>query len=95
MEWVSLTTQGEVDFVKIDPGVQRPVSALEVKWSDGPFDHPAELKEAVAFAKMNNLKRLTVTSRSQKGTKFVDNVELKFIPTACFAYDTGKTQLVK
>ena len=92
---MSLTTQGEVDFVKIDPGVQKPVSALEVKWSDGPFDHPAELKEAVAFAKMNNLKRLTVTSRSQKGTKFVDNVELKFIPTACFAYDTGKTQLVK
>ena len=87
--------QGEVDFVKIDPGLQRPVSALEVKWSDGPFDHPAELKEAVAFAKMNNLTRLMVTSRSQKGTKFVDNVELKFIPTACFAYDTGKAQLVK
>lgn len=87
--------QGEVDFVKIDYGIQRPISAFEVKWSDGPFDHPAELKEAVSFAKNNKLDRLTVTSRSQKGVKHVNNVELTFVPTACFAYDLGKGQLEK
>lgn len=26
----------ELDFVRINPGTQRPESAIEVKWSDGP-----------------------------------------------------------
>ena len=82
--------QRELDFVKVNPGTQRPEAAIEVKWSDGPFDHPAEVKEAVAFVRRNGLKTLTVTSRSQEGVKRMDDVELSFIPTARFAYDLGK-----
>ena len=83
--WKIGRVQGEVDFVRIHPGTQRPDAALEVKWSDGPFDHPAELKEAVNFCERNGLARLYVTTRTQKGVKRSGSVELVFVPSALFA----------
>lgn len=85
----------EVDFVRINEGTQRAESVFEVKWSDGPFDHPAEIKEAVAFAESNGLKRMIVTSRSQEGVKQVNGVELSFVPTTRFAYNLGRELLVR
>ena len=85
----------EVDFVSIDPGTQRPTSAFEVKWSDGPFDHPAEIKEAVEFARLNALSSLVVTSRTQQGVKRMGDIELQFMPTARWAYDLGRAELTK
>ena len=87
--WKNGKAQGEIDFVRINPGTQRPDVAFEVKWSDGPFDHPAELREAVSFIKKNNLKNLIVTSRTQQGIRRMGDVELIFIPTALFAYYLG------
>ena len=83
--WKVGKVQGEVDFVRIHPGTQRPDAALEVKWSDGPFDHPAELKEAVNFCERNGLSRLYVTTRTQKGVKWAGSVELVYVPSALFA----------
>ena len=88
--WRTGKEQRELDFVRINAGTQRPEAAMEIKWSDGPYDHPAEVKDAVAFARNNGLKTLTVTSRSQEGVKHMDDVELSFVPTARFAYDLGK-----
>ncbi len=83
----------EVDFVRIDAGTQRADSMFEVKWSDGPFDHPAEIKEAVNFAERNGLNRMVVTSRSQEGVKHVGPVELTFVSTSRFAYNLGREML--
>jgi predicted AAA+ superfamily ATPase len=93
--WRVSKKQGELDFVKIDAGIQKPVEAFEVKWSDGPFDHPGELKEAVMFAQSNGLNKIVVTSKTEKGAKYMDNVELSFIPTALFAYKIGKESFSK
>ena len=87
--------QRELDFVKIDAGSQKPISAIEVKWSDGPFEHPAEVKEAVNFAKSNGLSELTITSKSETGVKYCDNVKLSFIPTSFLAYNLGKKAFAK
>ena len=83
--WKVGKTQGEVDFVRIHPGTQRPDLALEVKWSDGPFDHPAELKMAVEFCMRNALRRLWVTTRSQTGVKSVGSVDVVYVPAALLA----------
>lgn len=88
--WRTGKEQRELDFVRINAGTQRPEAAMEIKWSDGPYDHPAEIKDAIAFARNNGLKMLTVTSRSQEGVKRMDDIELSFVPTARFAYDLGK-----
>lgn len=93
--WKIGKTQGEVDFVRIHPGTQRPDAALEIKWSDGPFDHPAELKEAVNFCEKNSLKRLWVTTRTQKGVKKFGNIELVYIPTALFALAINRRLMLK
>lgn len=87
--WTSGRKQGEVDFVRINAGMQRPDIALECKWSDGPYDHPAELEGAVGFCQKNGLKRLWVTTRSQTGFRRMGDVELVYVPTALFAYQLG------
>ncbi len=93
--WKNGRSQGEVDFVRIQPGTQRPDIALEVKWSDGPFDHPAELDKAIAFCEKNGLRQLWVTTRTQRGIKKMGDVEMVFIPTASFAYQLGGSELFK
>ena len=45
--WKIGRTQGEVDFVRLHPGTLKPERCLEIKWSDGPFDHVAELDKAI------------------------------------------------
>ena len=85
----------EVDFVRINEGTQRADSMFEVKWSDGPFDHPAEIKEAVCFAERNGLKRIVVTSRSQEGVKHMGDVEVTYVSTTRFAYNLGRELLAK
>ena len=85
----------EVDFVRIDEGTQRAASMFEVKWSDGPFDHPAEVKDVVCFAERNGIRQVVVTSRSQEGTKHMGGVDLKYVSTTRFAYNLGKELLAK
>lgn len=93
--WKAGKTQGEVDFVHIHPGLCRPDLAMEVKWSDGPFDHPAEVDQAVSFCERNGITRLWVTTRSQQGVRRSRSVELVYIPTALMAYYLGKGGLLK
>ena len=93
--WRAGRSQGEVDFIHIHQGTQRPDIALEVKWSDGPFDHPAELNQAVSFCNKNGIRQLWVTTRTQQGIRKMGDVELIFIPTASFAYQLDKTGVFK
>ena len=93
--WKHGKTQGEIDFVRMNDGTQKPDKILEVKWSDGPFDHPAELREATSFVERNGLKTLFVSSRTQQGIKRFGDTELVFIPTALLAYRLGMHDEVK
>ena len=93
--WKVGKTQGEVDFVHIHPGRQRPDIALEVKWSDGPFDHPAELRSAISFCERNAINRLWVTTRTQRGIKKVGEIEIVYTPSALFARELGKGTVFK
>lgn len=75
-----------MDFVRLHPGTQRPDLCIEVKWSDGPYDHVSELDKAVDFVWRNNLSRLFVTTRTQQGVRRSGNVEIVYVPTSFFAY---------
>ena len=70
-------------------------SPQRIKWSDGPFDHPAELNQAVSFCNKNGIRQLWVTTRTQQGIRKMGDVELIFIPTASFAYQLDKTGVFK
>jgi len=83
--WKSGRTENEVDFVRMNPGTQRPEKALEIKWSDAPFDRPDRLSGALAFLKRNEMDRLMVTSRTKIGVKRLEGVEITYVPTALYA----------
>lgn len=91
--WKSGRGESEIDFVRLDPGTQMPVSALEVKWTDVPFDHPDRLAGACAFLTRHNMRKLVVTSRTKAGVRRVGDVEITYIPTALYAA-TPKTLLM-
>ena len=84
--WKAGRIQGEVDFVRLHPGTQRPDRCLEVKWSDGPYDHVSELDKAVDFVRRNKLTRLFATTRTQQGVRRSGDVEIVYVPTSLFAY---------
>lgn len=86
--------KGEVDIVGINETKQKPEWAVEVKWSNKPFNNPnTELKSLEIFMKTNGLTHAIVTSISETGKKDVSFGCLQFMPVACYAYTVGENTL--
>jgi len=79
---------GEVDIVSMD-GLT-PSWAVEVKWSDKPFEHPAPLKGVIEFCHQNGLGQVTVTSKTQAGIRTIDGIEVRFVPASIYCYTVGR-----
>ena len=79
-------TQGEVDIVGIDAGLQKPQWAVEIKWSDRYAEHPGELESLLWYMPKNGLTDTIVTSRTITTKREMDDVVLHFMPVACYAY---------
>lgn len=84
--------QGEVDIVWLSPQ-QKPSGAMEVKWSDRAFDQTAELKGLLRFCQENHLAEATVTSRTRRGVRRVEGIDLEFIPASLYCYIIGYNTL--
>src|SRR5690606_39483445 len=87
--WTTGRINGEVDMVGLSDKKQKPVWAVEVKWSNRYFENPSELKSLLQFCKRNMLGAALVTSLDKEGVKKVDGIELAFIPAAMYAYLIG------
>lgn len=86
--------KGEVDIVGINAATQKPLWAVEVKWTNAPFENPAaKLKSLETFMKTNNLSYAIVTSISETGKKDMPYGCLLFMPVACYAYTVGEHTL--
>lgn len=86
---------GEVDIVSINSS-QVPQWAVEVKWSDRPFNNVSELKACVEFlnkAKHAQRSPMLVTSRTQTGFREVGGHWFRFAPAAEYAYTLGMNLL--
>lgn len=85
--------RGELDIVSLRPD-QRVEWAVEVKWSDRLARQPeAAMKEVLAFCRNNNVRELTVTTRTLTLNKAIENVEIYFWPAALYAYAAGHSIL--
>lgn len=80
--------KGEVDMVRLD-AAQKPVWAVEVKWSDRFPGRPAELDSLIAFCQANNLTQAWVTSRTIRSTVIMEGVSLNFIPASELCFTVG------
>jgi predicted AAA+ superfamily ATPase len=84
----------EVDVVGLDIGQRKADWVVEVKWSDRYFERPSELKGVLEFAAKNTLSRSPlITTKTQRGSKIVDGVELQFVPTSLHCYTIGRNVL--
>ncbi len=81
----------EVDLVKVDFALQKPVSAVEVKWSDRMADHPEDCMGIALFAAQHGLENKSViTTRTFMGNIMIAGVKLRCVPTALFCYRIAK-----
>jgi len=91
--WRDGRSTGEVDIVGINPVTQKPMWAVELKWTDRYFERIGELKSLLGFMENNQMKQAIVTTIEKKGYKQLDKVGLQFIPTAVYAYIVGHNTL--
>jgi len=79
---------GEVDIVYMPEGA-KPLEAVEVKWSDRPYEHPGTLKSVIEFCRNNHLAEVIVTTRTRSGTQKVAGITMKFVPSSIYCYTIG------
>ncbi len=83
--------KGEVDFVWLDPGTMKPISATEIKWSDRVAKNPREeVGQAIEFAKHHGLKIIGVSTRTERSFGIIDGVAISCLPAATMIYTVGR-----
>ncbi len=87
---------GEVDIVCLNGEEQKPAWAVEVKWSDRPYQSRGELDNCVEFIKLNpKVKQpILITSRTILDLDVVyKGVQFSFRPSSLYAYTLGANLL--
>jgi len=78
----------EVDLVESSLTF-KPVSALEIKWSDKFADRPEALKGLMKFVRNNHLPLAWATTRSKIRQQVIDGSEIRQWPAAALAFHYG------
>ncbi|MBC6402671.1 MAG: ATP-binding protein [Hyphomonadaceae bacterium] len=83
---------GEVDMVYLEPSIQRPYWAIEIKWSDRiKTDHRSVTdKMRHLLQKNNSIEALMVTTKSVDGEIDIEGLTLKYQPSAMHCYTVGR-----
>jgi uncharacterized protein len=86
--------RGEIDLISLDPDGQRPRFAVEVKWSDRPFEDSRLTRALVEFASKHKLSRPPlVTTRTKQGLKEIGGTVVEFTPASLYCYTVAKNTL--
>jgi predicted AAA+ superfamily ATPase len=80
--------KGEIDIVKLG-NKQKPVWAVEVKWTNRYLRHIDELKSVISFCHSHGLKRLAITSRTEYDIRRIGDLEIVFVPTSVYCFTVG------
>lgn len=78
----------EVDLVESSQAL-KPVTALEIKWSDKHVDQPESHKGLMKFVRGNRLPLAWATTRSRFGKQVIDGSEIRQWPAAALAFHYG------
>ncbi|MBS4096186.1 MAG: ATP-binding protein [Sulfuricella sp.] len=87
---------GEIDIVSLDSNNQQPDWAVEVKWSDRPYQARAELDNCVEFVVKNPRveQPMLITSRTISDACVIyKGVQFEFLPASLYAYILGANLL--
>lgn len=78
----------EVDLVESSHAL-RPVTALEIKWSDKYAARPEALKGLMRFVRNNKLAHAWATTRTRFGKQVIEGSEIRQWPAAALAFHYG------
>ena len=92
---ISKTQQGEVDIVGMNVAQQKPLWAVEIKWTDRYTEHPEELSSLLYFMPQTSLTQALVTSKTITIRHEMNAGILQFIPVACYAFIVGENTIRK
>ena len=88
--WKLGRNNGEVDLVGINIVTQKPLWAVEIKWTDRFYERPEELDSLKTFMSNNHLDMALVTSKTISGLKSFSTGNLLFVPSSLYAYEVGR-----
>jgi uncharacterized protein len=81
---------GEIDIVCLSQANQKPVWAVEVKWSDRPVIDKSLLRHCVDFGQRHNLESpVLVTTKSVTSRLEHNGLMFEFLPSSLYAYTLG------
>ncbi len=87
--WRIGKVQGEVDIVGLDSGRQKPMWAVELKWTNRYYERPGELDSLKFFMDTNKLHTAIVTTIDVMDAKDFEWGKVQYLPVACYAYTVG------
>ncbi|PWJ57011.1 hypothetical protein CLV98_109120 [Dyadobacter jejuensis] len=82
--------RGEVDIVRLSENRQKPVWAVEIKWSNRFVKSLNKLAGLKSFCISNNLSRTLVTTLDIEETKEDDGLIYDFTPCSLYCYTVGR-----
>jgi predicted AAA+ superfamily ATPase len=84
----------EVDLIGLDPRLQKPRFAVEIKWSDKAVDDWGELRGLREFASRHRLQRRPLVTTLTRTTRGADaSLEIDFVPTSLHCYTIARNLL--
>lgn len=81
---------GEVDIVFCDKKVQKALWVVEVKWSDRCCENISDIAAVIEFSKTNGIVDPLITTLTQSGTRQIDDVRVRYLPSSLYCYTVGK-----
>ena len=82
--------KGEVDIVRLSETKQKPLWAVEIKWSNRFTKSVRELEHLTRFCKQNGLDRTLVTTLDYEEIKEDDDIIFDFTPASLYCYTVGR-----
>lgn len=82
--------KGEVDIVRLSKSKQKPVWAVEIKWSNRYAKSLGKLLGLKSFCQKNNLDRTLVTTLDIEEIKEDDGLIYDFTPSSLYCYTVGR-----
>lgn len=81
---------GEVDIIRLSTNKQKPLWAVEIKWSNRYVKSLNKLSTLKSFCKKNNLDKTLVTTLDIEETKDDDGLVYDFTPSSIYCYTVGR-----
>ena len=84
---------GEVDLVEMGDAGLKPAGAIEIKWSDRPFENPAEIRGLLDFAGRHGITgegNVMCLTKSKYGSKSYKKGVVTFVPVSLFCFEMGE-----